>query len=511
MSICLLAHPLAARIRKRFTKSCASTASAPASRKRKLATKAGIPDLCGRVGARRAEHRLGEHHPLSRSVGGPLGRSTKQSHTRGLSAARRQRKTSRKEQCLARADFSHTTADLIAARAGYQCSFPTCDRRTIGPGAGPRDTSSSGVAAHIYSASPNGPRGQGGLTHDELTKPENGIWLCAEHARLVDNNQGRRFSSETLLSYKALQEARVEREHQGLYSPIGWLHRLTIVESPLVGRGQTVYFAKMNLLYGQNGAGKTAIVEWLAGTFGGDLRRWRTPGAKLRIEVSYLTPQPLIIQMDVEEENSIHFRIDGNSVAFNPIQLRLVRPKWPDRNQHDDRLFIADSLGIEPVIVDNLVDEIHAFPHARIHNLRFVQEVHDDDDMETGNPIKPVTVLRLDVDGTVTGLPFSTLSGRERERVLIEFATAMARLSGRFAPTILLLDEFVGVIFEEWFDFYSHHFLDPSNQFQTFMCLPTRDLDLDRVSWLGWEVLRLSGVKPSVLLSQFPRDSHKSP
>jgi hypothetical protein len=75
--------------------------------------------------------------------------------------------------------------------------------------------SGSGIAAHIYSAAPGGPRGQGGLTKGELEQPENCIWLCSDHAKLVDNNRGIAFPPETLLSYKALQEARMMREVKG--------------------------------------------------------------------------------------------------------------------------------------------------------------------------------------------------------------------------------------------------------------------------------------------------------
>lgn len=58
------------------------------------------------------------------------------------------------------------------------------------------------------------------------------------------------------------------------------------------------------------------------------------------------------------------------------------------------------------------------------------------------------------------------------------------------------------VIFEGIFDFYSHHLLDPENQFQTIMCIPSRSLDLDALKWKGWEVIRTTGRPPSVSVSQ---------
>ncbi len=89
-----------------------------------------------------------------------------------------------------RLDFSDRTKRIIAARAGYRCSFPGCRKPTVGPGGRPEEFISTGVAAHIFSAAPGGPRGQGGLTTQDLVRPENGIWLCENHARLVDANRG---------------------------------------------------------------------------------------------------------------------------------------------------------------------------------------------------------------------------------------------------------------------------------------------------------------------------------
>ncbi len=45
------------------------------------------------------------------------------------------------------------------------------------------------------------------LTDDELAQPQNGIWLCGNHARVVDTNQGNRFPPELLLSYKRPKDA----------------------------------------------------------------------------------------------------------------------------------------------------------------------------------------------------------------------------------------------------------------------------------------------------------------
>src|SRR5271154_5864971 len=91
-------------------------------------------------------------------------------------------------------EFSPQTKLLVALRAGLQCSYPTCNTRTSGPGANSDEISNSGTAAHIFSAASGGPRGRGGLTPDELKHPDNAIWLCRNHGTIVDNNRGKQFS-----------------------------------------------------------------------------------------------------------------------------------------------------------------------------------------------------------------------------------------------------------------------------------------------------------------------------
>ncbi len=94
----------------------------------------------------------------------------------------------------------------VAERAGLQCSYPNCDRRTLGTGAKNDETSNSGTAAHIYSAAVGGPRGQGILSEEELKHSDNAIWLCRDHSTLIDNNRGDRFPPQLLLSYKQMHQ-----------------------------------------------------------------------------------------------------------------------------------------------------------------------------------------------------------------------------------------------------------------------------------------------------------------
>ncbi|MEZ2352123.1 hypothetical protein [Caballeronia sp. RCC_10] len=315
--------------------------------------------------------------------------------------------------------------------------------------------------------------------------------MCGVHAKAVDNNSGVAYSPETLLSYKALHEARVLLEHEGLYPPVGWLHELTILRGPLFTSPQTVQLAKLNLLYGPNETGKTALTEWIAGFFDRRiLKRWEEwSDQPLEVRLSLLNPKLQTLQFICDSEGT-KYSIDQKSVAFVPIGFNLFRPSRPNFSIDDDLAMLSDALKLPEKTVRSLLSEVNSFAHAEVSNLRF-------EPSEDGS-----NVLTCDLHGTHPGLALRSLSSREIERVIIELITAAARLSGKYCPTLLILDEVPSLIFEGFFEFYSRHFLDPSNQFQTVMCLPTRGLDLEAVVWNGWQVIRTEGKRPSVRISQ---------
>jgi hypothetical protein len=68
-----------------------------------------------------------------------------------------------------------------------------------------------GVGAHITAASPGGPRYDPSLTPEQRASAENGIWLCQNDGKLIDNDVTR-FTVELLKSWKAQAEATAAQE-----------------------------------------------------------------------------------------------------------------------------------------------------------------------------------------------------------------------------------------------------------------------------------------------------------
>jgi hypothetical protein len=106
-----------------------------------------------------------------------------------------------------RDDFTDEVKRVLADRVGYHCSNPECNALTTGPRDHPTKAVNLGVAAHITSAAAKGPRYDSALTPTQRRQPDNGIWLCQNCAKLIDNDTSR-FSEPLLRAWKIVAEDR---------------------------------------------------------------------------------------------------------------------------------------------------------------------------------------------------------------------------------------------------------------------------------------------------------------
>jgi hypothetical protein len=103
-------------------------------------------------------------------------------------------------------DFSELVKKTLAARVGNLCSNPDCRALPSGPQENPTKALNIGVGAHITAASAGGPRYKPDLLPVERSGPSNGIWLCQNCAKLVDNDPTR-FTIELLQRWKSSAES----------------------------------------------------------------------------------------------------------------------------------------------------------------------------------------------------------------------------------------------------------------------------------------------------------------
>lgn len=128
-----------------------------------------------------------------------------------------------------RVEFDDKTKEIIARRAGFKCSFPGCNKILVGPGVQYNESITIGECAHIFSAVPKGPRTDGGLSEDELKRPENGIYLCRNHHKIVDSKaRDNKYTSDLLTRYKNRHEFLISAELGEYTYPLNWINHIKI-------------------------------------------------------------------------------------------------------------------------------------------------------------------------------------------------------------------------------------------------------------------------------------------
>ncbi len=376
--------------------------------------------------------------------------------------------------------------------------MPNCGRITVGPAGAAEKSVSVGVTAHIYSAGAGGPRGRGGLNEDELKSFANAIWLCSNHGALVDKNDGQDYPASVLISYKALHEARIARELQGMPSRFGWMESLCAYSSPLFATPLKLDLGKLTLLLGENETGKTALCEWIAGTTTPRyLRRWHQSWRnrpRWETELRYLDPEPHAVKISFLGDDFPRYHLDGKLSPIPDTSLQIVYPgdlrDAREKNQ-DDLSLLSAVLGVDPYTVFGLCIDVGSKGTDWVRRLWF-----EEDKEEKGK-----AVLYTDVRGTYAGLSFGALSGSEQIRVILELCIIMATRLAEDHPTLLILDAGGWALDNNWLNIYGEFLSAPEIGFQTLAAIPTRKLDLKKLQWVGWKVAHLQGKIPSVTLA----------
>lgn len=382
-----------------------------------------------------------------------------------------------------RIEFSNATKSIIAGRAGYRCSMPACRAVTIGPGHTAQEVALTGVACHIFSARARGPRGQGGLSPKQLSNATNGIWMCQNHGRLVDTNDGGAYPASLLISLRNLHEAWVIREQGGISGQFGWIQQIEIFENPLFISPSIIRLGKVTVIIGANGTGKTALCEWLIGaTDPTPLRRWFDPRQHLRYRVTYYAPfeHQVLIENQYEE---VLYSIDGRAVPYNPLPFRVVTlsAPSPDWKKKTDLGQIAELLHIDKVIVRNLLGRRD--PTNRIYK---------------NAKIEATETVRLDVNGTAPGLRWRSLSAGEQVIVAIEIAIIMAKFMSQYYPTMLILDWGISKMDCYGLPQVANRLSSSEIKFQSIIATFERE----GMIWDGWQKARFNGSPPNVAIGQ---------
>lgn len=336
----------------------------------------------------------------------------------------------------AEAEFSPAVRELVAGRSGYKCAIPECGRLTIGPGP-PGKAEVSGVCSHIFSAALHGPRGRGGLSPEELKSAANGIWTCGSHAALIDKSNGVRYPAEILRSFRDLHETRVAHEQGNMTPQASWIQQVCVHSSPVFLPGSILGLGKVTLISGLNGAGKSALCQWIAG-FGNPrlFEEWNVysgdPG--LDISMTCLTSTGSYEQrVSVAQTGHVRYALNGQDVPVLPMPFRslYLKPYFSmrstDEGDPSSLDIVADRLLLSIPTVRNLVRLLGEKPDEVVRGIRLVS-------------INGQDQIHADVRGTQPNLQFLQLSGGEQTAVLFRLIAIHADALAAASPVLVLLD-----------------------------------------------------------------------
>lgn len=101
--------------------------------------------------------------------------------------------------------FSDDTIETLSKRAALLCSNPDCGVLTSGPTEDKDSSINIGEAAHIYGRTSRAARYKPDLSISEIADITNGIWLCRNCHKLIDNDAPR-FPAELLFEWRRQHE-----------------------------------------------------------------------------------------------------------------------------------------------------------------------------------------------------------------------------------------------------------------------------------------------------------------
>lgn len=378
-----------------------------------------------------------------------------------------------------RIEFSEITKDIIARRAGFKCSFPGCNKTLVGPGVENDKYITIGECAHIFSAVAKGPRTNGGLSDAELKRPENGIYLCRNHHKIVDGKaKDNKYTSDLLARYKSRHEFLISAELGEYTYPLNWINHLKI-EGTVFKNPIELNLGKVTLLTGNNGTGKSTIVEIMHSIFQQKIYpRWDKQNVNFKTEVKL--DNPILSKFTaVIEDNQIFFDVANTKQPFVPYDFFVLCLNGESRKSKDNLKTIAKSLGLERSFVKSMLNT-----SATKHGLRTkkieIEEIRT----------KPYPVENLKVDiGSGYLHSLNAYSSTEYSSVVLDIAISFAKEISKFKSVLFLID---------WSPTYS--FSDPnikqyldylqSSQchFQTVFVSHNERSDLD---WSGWVIAKM--------------------
>ena len=357
---------------------------------------------------------------------------------------------------IARDNFKAGIKRKLAERAGYICSFPGCNKLTIGPSKIFNFSILTGKASHIEAASPNGPRYNKNQKKGERISIENGIWLCSTHADLIDKDY-KRYSVADLKEIKRLHEENIYYKQCGILPEAGNIIGISISNYGPIGNTINIDLQKNNIIWGTNGIGKTFIFDNLSSlVFKEKIKKWRHYKRDFSsiFNIIFLKERKHEIKIEISKSNDLNYYYD------NLIFSNIIPPY--------NVVYLADDFIINYFDLNNLLKEVNDDQEYEIKYNKYYLDVLlkylniNIDVFKT--LVKYISineklfiygiefenaVLKAQIKHDSYLLKFSQLSGSEMERVILELGFQLSKLYSEISPTLFLIEHAAFSIFDD--------------------------------------------------------------
>lgn len=336
------------------------------------------------------------------------------------------------------------------------------------------------------------------MTADQLAEPDNGIWTCELHGKDIDNNKGNAFPAGLLRAWKMLHEARIRRASTGAPAD-QWFEQVKFKRSPLFLPDSSMYFGQVTVVSGINGAGKTAICEWLAGfrdtLF---LKRWDGTSARqaLNLDLGYTAGKDHTLSMDIAVNGMPKFELDGVAQAASPsvVDFVYLPHRYLDPRLGDDLRGLADLFHVDVATVMALAEGVGANGNRRFRHLGFEPrplEPEDPPESVQHDDGSPHMQLVVETYSPAERFPLNNFGGGVHTEVLLAMAAELARFKSRHLPTMLIVEGAGWGFAKDLFDQVAEAIDQAANHCQVLFIEPHNRLDQARMrarEWVQYEI-----------------------
>jgi hypothetical protein len=335
-----------------------------------------------------------------------------------------------------------------------------------------------GEIGHIRSGSERGPRYDPQFSAENLSHPNNGIFLCRHHHKIIDSCDSE-YSVSELVRMKDRHEYQVGSKLLGLSVTSAWIESIQIDQFRRFQPNMKLDFGRINHIFGNNGVGKSVSLQLLSSALTAIPNR-RFEGFEINLHVAYSRLDHRKQTASVRLHDTIIVR--EHPLMLFPEPFAVVHLSHEFVQGPDDIESIRECFDFSSGLVERIVS-VSSFKGITTSNYS-IRISESDGSRE----------LLVD-PGYGEVQAFATCSGSETARVVLDIGISAAVEMCRYRQVILIIDwPNTGFLKESDLAPYMDYLHSHRAHFQTFFVSPTQ---MKGLSWTGWQEICLeesSGV-----------------